>query len=116
MTTDASSLLLAVGENLSSPSASGGVSSFVLMAILGLALPLMSIAVVVMLPLRSSRSAGDDGSVIGLGDRSLQEEFWEFIDDVERGRVTLLDVPAAAELGAANISVHDARGQRADGA
>lgn len=116
MTTDTTSLLLAAGENLSSPGASDGVTSFVLMAILGLALPLMSIALVVMLPLRSSRSSGDDGSAVGLGDRSLQEEFWEFIDDVERGRVALSDVSATPELGATSVPGHDAGGQRADGA
>lgn len=115
MTPDTSTLL-AAGENLSSLDASNGVTSFMLMVIVGLALPLMSIALVIMLPLRSARSSGDDASAVGLGDRSLQEEFWEFIDDVERGRVTLSDVSATAALGAANASFHDAREQRADGA
>jgi hypothetical protein len=113
MTRDTSTLL-AAGENMSSLGASNGVTSFMLTVILGLALPLMSIALVIMLPLRSARSSGDNGSAVGLGDRSLQEEFWEFIDDVERGRVTLSDVPATPELGAASVSGHDAGGQRTD--
>ncbi|QNJ96526.1 hypothetical protein HZU40_33890 (plasmid) [Mycolicibacterium fluoranthenivorans] len=117
MMSDTSMLLLAAGETLSSPGGSGGVPSVALMLIAGLVLPLMSIAFAVMLPLRSARSSRDDASALGLGDRSLEEEFWDFIDDVERGRVTLSEVKVTAELGAAaSLPGEDADERQADGA
>jgi hypothetical protein len=107
-------VLLATGMNLGSHGQSSGVTSLVLMLLVALVLPLMSIAFVFMLPLRSARASRGDAHHVGLGDRSLQEEFWEFIDEVERGRVKLSDVSANAQPGAAAISGQDVGERRSD--
>lgn len=102
MTTDTSTTLVAMGDVMSSSSGSPGVTAILLMLLIGVALPLMSMAFVFMLPLRAARKAGrgaPSSAAAGLGDRTLHEEFWEFIDAVESGKVTLSDVPATADRG-----------------
>lgn len=72
---------------------------------LGIVLPLLAIALVIMAPVSRARDT-DPGDNVGLGETSLQEEFWRFIDDVEQGRVSDEEVAVAVAAVTTRRSGH----------
>lgn len=63
---------------------------------LALLIPLTAIAICVLCSPKSSR----DATELGLGDVSLHDELWDFIEDFERGEVTMQTLDADHAIGA----------------
>lgn len=83
---------------------------------LGMVLPLLALAMVMMAPRRHAmrNSSGEEEQPVGLGETSLQDEFWQFIEDVERGRVAKDEVAMAVATVVTHRAARDAS-EPADG-
>lgn len=77
---------------------------------LGLIFPLLALAMVVMAPRRRAmrNKSGAEEQPLGLGETSLQDEFWQFIEDVERGRVAKDEVAMAVATVVTHRAARDA--------
>jgi|ERR1041384_521739 len=61
---------------------------FLVVFLVGIIIPMLSLTLIVMYPVsRQQRKAREADAPVGLGETSLQDEFWNFIEDVERGNV-----------------------------